>query len=263
MKYMTSEYENYMTVISLNRPDKLNAFNSEMMQELAEAVSAAEKNPDTHVIMIQSICEKAFCAGGDLAEEKSLSEENAAIFAKVGQKCLDTIYDCPIPVIAVVHGYALGAAMELMMAVDFTIAADDTVIGMPAVRLASLTAFGGIAMMSRRIGYSRTADLLYTGRNITASEALKLGLVEYIFPRSELKEKARSIGLKMAEYSPSTLCNMKSVLQKSMQLPFEKAREMETKAFAAQYRLPDRQEALEAFFEKRFPKFSSRKRTYS
>lgn len=261
MKYIISEYENHMTVISLNRPDKLNAFNSEMIQELAEAVLTAGKNPDTHVIMIKSICEKAFSAGGDLEEEKSLSAENAAGFAHTGQQCLDTIYHCPVPVIAVVHGYALGAAMELMLAVDFTIAADDTVIGMPAIRLASLTAFGGIAMMSRRIGYSRTADLLYTGRNITASEAFKMGLVEYIFPRSELQEKAKTVGLRMAEYSPSTLWNIKSVLQRSLQMSFEKAREMETEAFAAQYRLPDRQEALEAFFEKRFPKFYSRKGT--
>lgn len=251
MAYIISKTENHITTIILNRSEKLNAFNSQMMEELTAAVEKAGKDLDTHVILITSACEKAFSAGGDLQEEKNLTSGNAEYFACTGQACMDAIYYCPVPVILVAHGYALGAAMELILAADFTIASEDMVIGMPAINLAGLTAFGCTTMLSRTVGYSRTADILYTGRNFFAREALEMGLIEYVFPREELMEKTMAIAQTMADRSPATLCNMKKLLHDGNEVSFEEARKMETKAFVSQYDLEDRREALRAFLEKR------------
>lgn len=243
--------EGHITILSLNRANVLNAFNSEMLVELTEAVKAAGQDPDTYVIVINSSLEKAFTAGGDIKEESLLTYETADNFSTKGQGCSMAIYNSPIPVILAINGYALGGGLELTVAADITIATKDAKIGIPTINLGGIPCWAGTQLLPRIVGHSVASDILLTGRVLSAEECYRLHLVQYLTEKEELMEKAMEVANTIADKSPWAVKMMRRSIKEGLEMPLRDALALERDIFRECYLSSDREEATAAFLEKR------------
>lgn len=251
MKYIIETRKNHILTLTLNRPEVLNAFCHQMHEELCDSIQRAGADGDVRVILINSSIEKAFTAGGDLKEEVKLNADNAKDFSLHGLKTIKAIRNCPVPVICVVDGYALGAGLELILAADFTLATKRAKIGMPSVRLGSITSWGGTQLLTRTVGYSRAMEILLTGRQLGGEECYHLGIIEYLTTEEELFKKAKEIAEGIADCPPVSVRNFKKDARDGLSLSLEDSFALETKLFSECYESEDRHEALMAFLEKR------------
>lgn len=243
--------EGRIAIITLNRPKVLNAFRSQTIQELTDAVTKAGADPDTYVIVLNSSIDKAFTAGGDIKEESLLTGETAGGFSERGQACAMAIYNSPIPVIAAVDGYALGGGMELILASDITIAAKTAKIGIPTINLAGIPCWTATQLLPRIAGVSCACDILLTGRTLSAEECYKLNLIQYLTEKEDLMDKAMEIAETIADKSPHAVALMRKAIKQGMELPISEALELEQTLFTQCYDSEDRKEATEAFLQKR------------
>lgn len=243
--------EGHIAFVTIDRPKVLNAFRSQTLRELTEAVIEAGKDPDNYVIILNSSIGKAFTAGGDINEESRLTEETAVDFSKRGQTCAMAIYNSPIPVIAAVDGYALGGGMELILAADITIAAKTAKIGVPTINLGGIPCWTATQLLPRIVGPSCAADILLTGRMLSAEECYRLHLVEYLTEKGELMDKAMEVASVIADKSPNAVRLMRRAIKQGLELPLQDALGLEQELFAECYRSDDRAEAVAAFLEKR------------
>ena len=240
-----------IAVITLNRPEALNAFRSQTLAELTEAVTEAGKAPDNYAIILNSSSGRAFTAGGDIKEESQLTGETASGFSERGQACAMAIYHSPIPVIAAVDGYALGGGMELILAADITVAAKSAKIGIPTINLAGIPCWTATQLLPRIAGSSRACDILLTGRMLSAEECYHYNLVEYLTEKEDLMDKAMEIAGTIADKSPHAIALMRQAIKQGLELPVSQGLALERDLFAKCYDSEDRQEATAAFLEKR------------
>lgn len=260
MEDILMKKEGNIAVITINRPKVLNAFRSQTVAELTEAVRAAGEDEDIYAVILNSAVEKAFTAGGDIKEESLLTGETAYEFSKRGQECAMAIYNSPVPVIAAVDGYALGGGMELILAADITVAAKTARVGVPTINLAGIPCWTATQLLPRAVGVSRACDILLTGRTLSAEECYELGLVEYLTEKGELMEKAREVAETIADKSPHAVALMRAAVKKGMEKPLDEALELERELFVRCYDSDDRSEATSAFIEKRpHRKYNNRK----
>lgn len=251
MEHILVKKEEHITIITLNRPQKMNVFNSQMLDELTTALNAAGDDPDTYVIVLNSSITKAFTAGGDINEEGTLTSETAEEFSAKGQECMMSIYHNNVPVIVAVDGYALGSGMEVILAADITVAARSAKIGVPTINLGGIPCWGATQILPRIVGHSRASDLLLTGKMMDAEECYKLGLVEYLVESSELMEKAMDVAAIIADKSPQAVSLMRQAIKQGLGKPLDDALSLERQLFVRCYDSPDRAEAISAFLEKR------------
>lgn len=251
MENVLTKKENNTAIISLNRPKVLNAFNSQLLQELTTAIKEVGTDPDIYVIILNSTVEKAFTAGGDIKEEAQLTYETAYDFSQRGQECAMAIYNSPIPVIAAVNGYALGGGMELILAADITVAAKNAKIGVPTINLGGIPCWTATQLLPRIVGYSCASDILLTGRTLSAEECYRLNLVEYLTEPENLMDKAIEIANTIADKSPHAVSLMRRAIKQGLELPLEDSLELERQIFKDCYTSTDRAEATAAFLEKR------------
>ncbi len=251
MKYVLYKKEEHIVTITLNRPEVMNAFNSELIGGLIEAFGRVEADSQVYCVILNAAGEKAFSAGGDIKEEIATDGPAAKAFGQMGKRCIQSIQNCRVPVICAVQGYALGGGMEVILVSDITVAADNAKIGMPTIKLGTIPGWGSTKNLAAVVGKSRAKELLLTGRMIKAQEALELGLVEFVVPRDQLMEKARELALTIADMAPIAVKAMKSCIDRGWEMNTEEAYEMETEAFAMCYGTQDKFEAMSAFLEKR------------
>ncbi len=251
MEFITSTSQNHIVTITLNRPKALNAFNSQMLSELTDAILAAYENPEHLVIIINSSIEKAFTAGGDIKEEVLLTTDTAYDFAEHGKACTMAIYNSPIPVICAVDGYALGGGMEIILAADITVATKNAMVGIPTINLGGIPGWGSTQLLPRLVGPSRAADILLTGRTLSAEECYNLHIIEYLVEKEQLMEKAMELASTITDKAPLAVRNMKKALHEGLSLPLQDALNLESELFADCYKSEDHEEALRAFLEKR------------
>ncbi len=251
MEFITSTVDNHIVTITLNRPKALNAFNSQMLSELTDAIISASADPNNLVIILNSSIKKAFTAGGDIKEEVLLTTDTAYGFAESGKKCTMAIYNSPIPVICAVDGYALGGGMEIILAADITIASKNAKIGIPTINLGGIPGWGSTQLLPRLVGPSRAADILLTGRSLSAEECFDLNIIEYLVEEDQLMEKAQELANTITDKAPLAVRNMKKAIHEGMSLPLSEALTLESQLFADCYKSPDHEEALRAFLEKR------------
>ena len=237
---MIYEKKDTTALITINRPKALNAFNSQMLDELTEALEMAEKDTGVRCVILTAAGERAFTAGGDIKEEVQLNETTAAEFSRRGKKMIRSILNHRVPVICAVRGYALGGGMEMILAADITVAATDAKIGIPTIKL------GGIP-----VGASRAKELLYTGRSLSVEEALKLGVVEDVVEPDELLKRAFELADTIADMAPLAVENMKKSINTAMSAGLEESLGTETDIFASCFGTQDHLEATTAFLEKR------------
>ena len=202
------EKENGITVITINRPTKLNALNKATIEELHQAFDAENKDQTTKVIIITGSGEKAFVAGADISEFAHFSVEEGGKLAAKGQELLfDFVENLSTPVIAAVNGFALGGGLELAMSAHFRVASENAKMGLPEVTLGVIPGYGGTQRLPQLVGKGRAMELIMTATMIDAETAKNYGLVNHVVPQTELIEFAKGIAKKIAKNSSIAISN--------------------------------------------------------
>ncbi len=258
MAYQTLivEIEDYTTLIRLNRPDALNALNTTLMRELAEAVTAAEANDKVRCIVITG-SEKSFAAGADVKEMAGKSFSDVFFDNLFGPES-EAIMRVRKPIIAAVSGYCLGGGCELAMICDFIIASDTAKFGQPEINLGIVAGMGGTQRLTRLVGKSKSMDMHLTGRFMDAAEAERCGLVSRVVPAKSLLEEALKVAAKVAEKSMITAMLVKEAVNRAEQTSLAEGLLHERRLFHAAFATADQKEGMAAFLEKRQPQFRDR-----
>ncbi len=256
------QIEDSIAVVTVNREKKLNALNSKVLNELKgllESILLEDKAFSLKGMILIGAGEKAFIAGADIREMSDMTPEQAKTFGELGQEVTLLFEKLPIPVIACVNGYALGGGCEMAMSGDFIYATENAVFGQPEVKLGLIPGFGGTQRLSRLIGRNRAKEMIYSGRNMKAEEAFRVGLVVKLFSnKEELMLGARQTLELIKEASPKAVCLSKKVLNEGSDLTIEQGLACELNQFAAIFDSGDMREGTKAFVEKRAPQFTGR-----
>lgn len=245
-------------VITLNRPDVLNALNKKTLLELGRALDEADACGDLRALVITGAGEKAFVAGADIAEMKSLAPAEAEEFSRLGHKVMDRIEELRLPVIGAVNGFALGGGLELALACDFIYASDNARLGLPETSLGLIPGFGGTTRLGRRVGVSMAREMIYTARQLKADEALQVGLVNRVVAQESLVDEVVKLADKLAKNGPYAVSMAKRILLENMDADHSTANLCEQHSFGLIFGTKDHEEGIAAFLEKRKPSFQGR-----
>jgi enoyl-CoA hydratase len=245
-----------LVTVTVNRPKVLNALDDATLRELTEAFAALPAA--TRCVILTGAGDKAFVAGADIAAMTGLSADEARAFAGRGHALAAAIEALPAPVIAAVNGFALGGGLELALACDFAIASANAKLGLPEVGLGIIPGFGGTQRLTRRIGIGRARALIYSGKVIGAEEALRIGLVNEVTPPADLMGAARGLAEAIAARAPLAVAAAKRATGEGADLPLAAALRLEGELFAGLFPTEDRKEGMQAFLEKRSPRFQGR-----
>ena len=247
------EVEDHVGLIRLNRPEALNALNSQMLQELASAVQGMQDNDSVRVIVLTG-SDKAFAAGADIKEmsEKSFVDMFSSDFFTPET---EAFVRCRKPIIAAVAGYALGGGCELAMMCDFIIAADTAKFGQPEINLGVIAGIGGTQRLTRFVGKSKSMEMHLTGRFMDAEEAERSGLVSRVVPARKLMEDVMATAAKIAEKSTLTTMAVKEAVNRAYETTLREGVLFERRLFHSLFATEDQSEGMAAFLEKREPQF--------
>lgn len=259
LKFQTLKVENSGSVwtLKINRPQALNALNSQVLNEMAECIRSVSEMDFEHAraLIITGEGEKAFVAGADIREMADLTEDQANAFAERGQAILHELNLLNIPVIAAVNGFALGGGLELALACDFIIASENAKMGLPEVSLGLIPGFGGTVRLSRAVGIRKAREMIYSGEMISAAEAYEWGLVNKVVPPAELLATCQKVIAKMVERAPLAICHAKRSINQTWDMEIEEAQKIEAQHFGELFRTDDVREGTRAFIEKKKPQF--------
>ena len=252
-KNLIVDVSEHVLMVRLNRPDALNALNLELLNELSEALSKADKDPKIKAIVLTG-SDKAFAAGADVKEmsEKSYTEmASADFFAEQS----NLISQTRKPVIAAVAGYALGGGCELAMMCDFIIAAETAKFGQPEINLGIMAGMGGTQRLTRLVGKSKSMEMHLTGRFMDAQEAERAGLVSRVVPANKLLDDAYETAAKIVAKSTLAVQAAKEAVNRSYEMTLAEGLLFERRSFHALFATSDQKEGMAAFLEKRDPQF--------
>lgn len=255
MENVRIEYQAPIAWLIIDRPKALNALNTQTVRELGQALNEIATHSDVHCVLLAGGGDKAFVAGADIAEMKNLDVIGARAFAEAGHAVMDHVAALPQPVIAVVQGFALGGGTELALACDFIVAGEKAVFGQPEVDLGVIPGFGGTQRLVRKVGRNTASELVLTGRRIKADEALRIGLVQHVFPQDQLKAEAERIGLAVAAKGPFATRAAKRAMHEGLETTLASGIKIEIDMFASCFATKDQKEGMGAFLEKRAAKF--------
>jgi len=250
------EISDSIAYLTVTREKSLNALNSTMMTELKSVLTELLSVKGVSGMVFTGAGDKAFIAGADIKEMLDMTTEQAHIFGKLGQDVTLLFETVPFPVIACVNGFALGGGCEMAMACDFIYASETAVFGQPEVKLGLIPGFGGTQRLSRIIGRNRAKELMYTGRNMDAAEALETGLAVKLFQdKEQLIAAAVETIKKVGRVGPLAVSLAKKVMNSGNDLTVEEGLAHELDQFAAIFGSQDKKEGTQAFIEKRKPVF--------
>ena len=249
------EKDNGITVITINRPTKLNALNKATIDELHQAFDAENKDHSTKVIIITGSGEKAFVAGADISEFAHFSVEDGRKLAAKGQELLfDFVEKLSTPVIAAVNGFALGGGLELAMSAHFRVASDNAKMGLPEVTLGVIPGYGGTQRLPQLVGKGRAMEMIMTATMIDAETAKNYGLINHVVPQAELISFAKSIATKITKNSSVAISNAIEAVNANFKDGIN-GYEVEIRNFGKSFGTEDFKEGTTAFLEKRKAEF--------
>lgn len=257
MEYNHLKYEQPEEAVGLLKisvPQSLNALNSAVLKEMSDFLEGIG-NLKLKVLLITGDGEKSFVAGADIAEMQRMNEAEALEFARLGAAVFKRIEDLPLPVIAVVNGFALGGGCELAMACDLRIASERARFGQPEVGLGIIPGFSGTHRLTKIVGPAFAKELIFTGKSILAPEALRIGLVNAVFPPEQLMDEALALARRICSNSAMAVSAAKHCINENFNLTVEEALALENRCFASCFAHPDQKEGMTAFLEKRKPLF--------
>ncbi len=245
-------------LLTIDRPKQLNALSPQVLGELARAVVHLNREDDARALMITGAGDRAFVAGADIGAMSEMSGMDGREFALEGHAALRALELAPFPVIALVNGFALGGGCELALACDWIVASDKAVFGQPEVNLGIVPGFGGTQRLARLVGKAMALELICTGRQIDAHEALRIGLVNHVVPAAQLRDKGLGLARMAAAKAPLAVKMAKHLVQRGQDLDLANANAMEADVFGLLFSTADRREGMAAFLAKRPPKFEGR-----
>ena len=249
------ERDGPVAVITINRPQVLNALDTPTIDELRRAALQMKHDAAVHAVIVTGTGEKAFVAGADINELAVQSPVQGKEHALRGQHVFDLIENLGKPVVAAVNGYALGGGCELAMACTLRIAADTARLGQPEINLGIIPGYGGTQRLPRLVGKGIALDLLLSGRHVTASEALQIGLVNRVVPATELMPAAKALAADLASKAPIASRYIIEAVNRGLEVSFDKAQFLEATLFGLVASTDDMREGTAAFLQKRKAEF--------
>lgn len=249
------ERRDHVAIVTLNRPEVLNAFNTEHLEILRERIEELSGDRDVRVIVLTGAGHRAFAAGADISEMRDKTPQQALAFARLGQAVAAALESAPQPVIAAVNGFALGGGCELALACDIRLAAENAILGQPEVTLGVPPGWGGSQRLTRLVGPGLAKELIYSGRRVPAEEAVRLGLVNAVYPLEQLLDKAMELAGLIATNAPLAVQASKDAINRAFDVDLDSGLAYEASVFALCFGTADQQEGMGAFLERRKPAF--------
>jgi enoyl-CoA hydratase len=244
-----------VTVLAIHRPDVLNALNRETLAEIDACAARFVDDPAQGALIVTGSGEKSFISGADINELAVLDPRGAEDISRFGQSVVARLEGAPKPVIAAINGYAFGGGFELALACHMRFASENAVMGLPEVSLGIIPGYGGTQRLPRLIGPGRALELVLSGRRVKADEAERVGIVNRVFPRAELLAETEKIALGILKNGPLAVEAALEAVQRGMQLPLDQGLRFESGRFGFLAASADMHEGLNAFLEKRPPRF--------
>jgi enoyl-CoA hydratase/carnithine racemase len=258
MSSVLVEREGHLAQLVLNRPDVLNAIDNQLAEELCAACEAVSADASVWAVILRGAGERAFCAGADLKARRDFSAEDWAMQRALFRRTFSLLRGVPQPTIAAVHGFALGGGTELALLCDVVLAAEDASFGLTEVGLGIIPGGGGTQSLPRLIGRQRAKELIFAARRIGAEQAVSLGLVNRVVPRERLVSSAIELAEEFMRNSPFAVRQAKWAIDHGTDLAFEDGLEREHEAYMRAIASDDRREGIEAFNQRRPPRFTGR-----
>jgi enoyl-CoA hydratase len=255
MSSILQERRDQITIIRLNRPEKLNALSREMIFSLSEIFTNLESQPHLRAIILTGVGDQSFCTGTDIIEVTGLDKDRACEVSQRGQELCKQIESCGVPVIAAVNGIAAGGGCELALACHIRIASANAQFSLPETKLGVIPTYGGTQRLAREIGQGRALEMMLTGRAVSATEALQFGLINSISAAGELLAAAESLAGEIAMLAPLAIRACLEAVIRGAELPLAEGLALEAKLFAGLFASEDVREGTRAFLEKRPPNF--------
>lgn len=253
MAFINLETQGAVAVLTIDRPKALNALNSSVLEELDAAIDSLDLNA-IRALVITGAGDRSFVAGADIGEMSKLTKAEGEAFGKKGNDVFRKIETLAIPVIAAINGFALGGGNELAMSCDIRICSETAVFGQPEVGLGITPGFGGTQRLARLVSPGMAKQLIYTGRNIKADEALRIGLVNAVYPAEELMPAALKMAAGIAKQAPIAVRNCKKAINDGLDLNMEDAIALEEKLFGDCFETHDQIEGMGCFMSREKPK---------
>lgn len=255
---LRSETDGGVALVTIDRPQALNALDEKTLSELGQAFEAAGADTAVRVVILTGSGGKAFAAGADIRELSMLDPQRGEAYARAGQAVFDRISKLPKPVIAAINGYALGGGCELALACTLRIASESARLGQPEVRLGLIPGFGGTQRLPRLVGRARALELLLTGEPVTAATALRIGLVDRVVPPDRLLEETRAVAGSILRGAPPAVMRCLEAVRGGASLDLADAQRLEARLFGECFGTEDMKEGTQAFLEKREARFQGR-----
>lgn len=258
LKFVKYETRGAIAVITVNRPDKLNALNAETVSELHEAARRAAADDAIRAVILTGAGEKSFVAGADIAELAKMSPLGGIAVSRQGQDAFRFLETMRKPVIAAVNGFALGGGLELALACHFRIASENAKFGLPETKLGIIPGYGGTIRLPRVVGRGRALELMLTGEMIDAQEAFRIGLVNHLHPQADLLAQAEVLANKIAGNGPVAVALAIEAVDNGYHSTTEDALRLESNLFGLLASTDDMREGMGAFLEKRKANFEGK-----
>lgn len=249
------DHAGHVAVILLDRPSAMNAISTEMAQALRAATTEVASDPLVRAVVVASTSTKAFCVGADLKERNAFSDDDLRRQRLVTGPAYRGVLDLPVPVVAAVAGYALGGGCEIALACDLVVADTTAVMGLPEVSVGVVPGGGGTQLLTRRLGWSRAADLVFTARRLDGEECYRLGLADRLVPEGSATAAALDLATTIAGNSPVGVRNAKKAMRLGLDVDLATGLEVEDAAWRATAFSGDRAEGVRAFTERRAPRW--------
>ncbi len=249
MEFVLYEQKDAVGIITINREKALNALNSTVLNELDATLDQVNLN-EVRCLILTGAGQKSFVAGADIGEMSSLTKEQGEAFGKKGNDVFRKLETFPIPVIAVVNGFALGGGCEISMSCDIRICSDNALFGQPEVGLGITPGFGGTQRLARLVGAGMAKQMIYTARNIKADEALRIGLVNAVYTPEELMGAALKMAAGIAKNAPIAVRNCKKAINEGLSLDMDQAIVVEEKLFGNCFETEDQKYGMAFFLDK-------------
>src|SRR5919204_75114 len=243
-------------LVTLDRPDALNALNRAQLTELRDRLAELAADDEVRAVVLTGAGDRAFAAGADIKEMEPMSVDEAHAWGALGHECGRLLETMPKPTIAAINGFALGGGCELALACDIRYASTDAKVGQPETNIGIVPGWGGTQRLPRMVGIGVAKELIYSGRMVDAEEALRVGLVNAVFPPQELLERALELARSLAAKSPLVLAAAKELVNRSLQGDLGAGLDDEAGKFAQLFASEDQKEGMRAFLEKREPRFT-------
>ncbi|MDE3100606.1 MAG: enoyl-CoA hydratase/isomerase family protein [Chloroflexota bacterium] len=243
-----------IATVAFDRPDRLNAVSTPLLERLVDVFAEINDRADIWCVILKGNG-RAFCVGADQKERPGMSPEEVRRRRRIGPRAFSSMRECVRPVIAQVHGYALGSGLEMAIGSDIVVAAEGTVFGMIETVLGAIPGGGATALLPRIIGLPRARELIYTGRRFSAEDALRWGMISYVVPAAELEAKALSLAREICAAAPIAVAQAKKAMNLFADTDLASGMRLEAELYDRTIATKDRAEALRAYAEKRPPVF--------